>query len=293
MKVGAVLTAGGENLKALTKFMHSCYHLLMSKIKLIALDLDGTLLCDDGSVSERNVAAVKTAVSKGIQVIIATGKTRGSAVGVLAKLGLKTMGVFTQGLVICRADGSVWYEEALDRETAVHLIQFAEANNLPQCAYSGTHILAPQDGPYQRLLHEKYHEPPLKIVGPLLPQIDAIRINKFLLSEEANNEATRQQLTELVGERATVTQAVPEYIEVLPPGASKGRGVKMVLDALGILPEEMLALGDGENDLEMLQMAGVGAAMANARDLVKAHADFVTADNNHDGVALAIEKFVL
>jgi Cof subfamily protein (haloacid dehalogenase superfamily) len=120
-----------------------------------------------------------------------------------------------------------------------------------------------------------------------------IHINKFLISDEVNNDETRHQLTVLVGDRATVTQAVPEYIEVLPPGASKGRGVRMLLDDLGIEPEEMLAIGDGENDLEMLQMAGVGVAMGNGKTAVKAIADYVTSDNNHSGVAEAIEKFAL
>ena len=93
--------------------------------------------------------------------------------------------------------------------------------------------------------------------------------------------------------KATVTQAVPEYIEVLPLGASKGRGVQMLLDDLGILPEEMMAIGDGENDLEMLQMAGIGIAMGNGRTAVKAIADYIVSDNNHSGVAEAIEKFAL
>jgi Cof subfamily protein (haloacid dehalogenase superfamily) len=265
----------------------------MSPIKLIAIDQDGTLLDDNSSVSERNVQAVQSAVSHGIQVIIATGKTYMSAVPVMEKLGIQAPGVFTQGLVICNADGSVRYERALDRETAVQLIQFSEEHNLPQCAYCGPRILTPRQGKYPRLLHEKYQEPPLLEVGPLLNMIDDIRINKLLLSDEQNNGETRRRLAELVGDKATVTQAVPEFIEVLPPGASKGRGVKLLLDDLGIAPHEMLAIGDGENDVEMLQMAGIAVAMGNGRTAVKTIADFVTADNNHSGVAEAIEKFAL
>lgn len=265
----------------------------MPKIKLIAIDQDGTLLDENGSVSERNVQAVQTAVAQGIQVIIATGKTYASAVPVMARLDIKAPGVFTQGLVICNADGSVRYERALDRETAVKLIQFAEDHNLPQSAYCGVRILAPRDDAYQKLLHEKYDEPASVIMGPLLDIIDDIRINKLLIADEVTPDDTRRHLKELVGDTATVTQGVKEFLEVLPPGASKGRGVQMLLDDLGIKPEEMLAIGDGENDLEMLQMAGVGVAMGNGRTAVKAIADYITLDNNHSGVAEAIEKFTL
>ena len=76
-------------------------------------------------------------------------------------------------------------------------------------------------------------------------------------------------------------------------GAAKVCGVHMLRNDLGIKPEEMLAIGDGENDLEMLQMAGIGVAMGNGRTAVKSIADHITADNNHSGVAAAIEKFVL
>jgi Cof subfamily protein (haloacid dehalogenase superfamily) len=265
----------------------------MSKIKLIAIDQDGTLLNDQGSVSERNVRAVQTAVSQGIQVIIATGKTYGSAVAVMAQLGIQAPGVFTQGLVICNADGSVRHEKALDRETAVQLIQFAENHNLPQSAYCGLRILTPRPDAYQKLLHEKYHEPAPVVVGSLLDIIDDIRINKLLLADEKTPTETRRALKALVGDKATVTQGVPEYLEMLPPGASKGRGVRMLLDDMGIYPDELLAIGDGENDIEMLQMAGVGVAMGNGRTAVKAIADYITSDNNHSGVAEAIEKFAL
>lgn len=265
----------------------------MSTIKLIAIDQDGTLLNDQGVVSERDVRAVQTAVSQGIIVIIATGKTYASAVPVMAQLGIRAPGVFTQGLLVCNADGTVRHEHVLEKETAVKLIQFAEARNLPQTAYCGSRILSSRAGKYRTVVHEKYHEPLPEVVGSLLRIMDTIRINKFLVSDEGNNDETRRQLTELVGDSATVTQAVPEYIEVLPPGTSKGHGLQLLLDDLRILPEEVMAIGDGENDLKMLHMAGIGVAMGNGKTAVKSIADYVTADNNHSGVAQAIEEFIL
>ncbi|MBK8985879.1 MAG: HAD family hydrolase [Chloroflexi bacterium] len=263
------------------------------RIQLIALDLDGTLLSDDGTVSPRNTWAVRTAVAQNVQVILATGKTRSSAVALLPQLGISSPGVFTQGLVIHNADGSVRHETWLDQETSVQAITFALQQQLAHHAYCGSNIFTAYDNPYSHRLHEQYHEPLPQVIGPFLAQIDGLRINKFLVSDEQNNDVTRRRLTDLLGDRAVVTQAVSGYIEILPPGASKGRGVQRLLADLGIPPSAMLAIGDGENDLEMLQMAGVGVAMGNAKSTVKAVADYVTADNNHSGVAEAIERFVL
>ncbi|MCB8984134.1 MAG: HAD family hydrolase [Ardenticatenaceae bacterium] len=263
------------------------------RIQLIALDLDGTLLCDDGSISARNVQAIQTAVSQNIHVILATGKTRASAHGVFTQLGHELPGVFTQGLVIQQADGTVCHETVLDRETAVRAITFAVQQQLPHLAYCGQRIVTPEDHAYSRLLYEKYHEPAPEIIGPFLEQIDDLHINKFLVSDETHNDATRSRLTDLMGEHATVTQAVPGYIEMLPPGTSKGKGVQLLLDDWGIPPTAVLAVGDGENDLDMVRLAGVGVAMGNAIPALKTIADYVTADNNHSGVAEAIERFAL
>lgn len=264
-----------------------------NRIRLIALDLDGTLLCDDGSVSERNVQAIQTAVARNIQVIIATGKSRASAAGPLARLGLQTPGVYTQGVMIHNADGSVRYAEALDAETAVQVITFAAAAGLAHHAYCGARILTPYDNPYRRRLHEQYHEPLPEVVGPLLPHIKGQAVNKLLVSDKANNGATRARLAALVSDRASITQAVADYIEILPAGASKGRGVRRLLADLAIDPAHVLAIGDGENDLEMVQMAGIGVAMGNGAAALKAIADDVVPTNNESGVAVAIERYAL
>ncbi|MCB8968317.1 MAG: HAD family hydrolase [Ardenticatenaceae bacterium] len=265
----------------------------MTPIQLIAIDLDGTLLADDGVVPALNIHALQQAMAAGVLVVLATGKTRGSATAVIEQLDLKTPGVYCQGLVLHCGDGSVWREETLDRETAVDVITFVEAQQLPYLIYDGARILASSENPYRHLLHKKYHEPLPELAGPLLPQVDDLRINKFLISDERSNDETRARLETLVNGRATVTQAVPEYIELLPHGTSKGKGLALLLQKLGIPWEAVLALGDGENDLEMLQLAGVGVAMGNAAPAVKAVADYITLSNNEAGVATAVTRFVL
>lgn len=259
-------------------------------IDLIALDLDGTLLDSHGRVSAQNETAVKQALAQGIQVIIATGKTRWSAEPVIAQLALTGPGVFTQGLVICGPDGSIWQETVLEQDTAVAILDYLQQKQLPYISYGSDKLRVPFANPYRDLLHKKYDEP--------LPEIqeDGIgqsRINKLLISDEANNDATRTELAHLFGERVVVTQAVPEYIEILPPGTSKGRGVRWLLQKLGIAPTAVLAVGDGENDIELLQLAGVGVAVGNANERVTAVADFVVGTNDESGVAQAINQYAL
>jgi Cof subfamily protein (haloacid dehalogenase superfamily) len=103
----------------------------------------------------------------------------------------------------------------------------------------------------------------------------------------------RQQLAELIGERAALTQALTNSVEILPLGASKGAGVARLLADLGIDPQRVMAIGDAENDVEMLQLVGTGVAMGNAVARLKAVADHVVAGNDEDGVAEAIGRFVL
>jgi Cof subfamily protein (haloacid dehalogenase superfamily) len=102
----------------------------------------------------------------------------------------------------------------------------------------------------------------------------------------------RDKLSDMVGDTAVVVQAIPSSIEVLPPGASKGAGVARLLEDLGIAWANVLAIGDGENDIEMLQAAGIGVAMGNANELVKETADYVTNSNIEDGVAQALNRFI-
>lgn len=264
----------------------------MVPVKLIAIDLDGTLLADDGTVPPQNIQAIRQVMALDVLVVLATGKTRGSAISIIEQLDLYTPGVYCQGLVVHRGDGSVWMEKMLDRETAAAAITFAEHHQLPQHAYCGARILTPTDTPYRHILHHKYHEPLPEVVSSLLPQVDILHINKLLISDEGSNAHTRSRLEALTHGRAVITQAVPEYIEMLPHGTSKGSGLAWLLTKLDISWQMVLAIGDGENDLEMLQQAGIGVAMGNAAPDVKAVANYVTLSNNEAGVAAAISRFV-
>lgn len=262
-------------------------------IKLVAIDLDGTLLDPEGRLSERNAEAVRRANAAGVHVVIATGKSRGSAEWLLEELLLESHGVFNQGLVIYDTAGIIIQETALDEEVVEGVLRFAEERGLPYFTYSADYIVTPFDSEYRQRLIDLYHEP--------TPAIGAWErehpVHKIVVIDPEDDETmqgeVRATLEELCESKATITQAVLNFVEVLPAGASKGAGLRWLLEELEIAPEEAMAIGDGENDVEMMEMVGLGVAMGNAHPRVKEVADVVVGSNEESGVAEAIERFVL
>ena len=263
------------------------------RIQLIAVDLDGTLLNSRHQLTERTVETLRRAIDQGVKVVIATGKTLLSAAEAYRRLELDTPGVFLQGLVIYNADGSIRHQQTLPADVVRDLAAYARAHGVSLVAYSGVDIFTEQRTEQtDKLL--KFHEPTPQVVASL----DALQaerpMNKLIIIEEpARTAAVRAELSGPYAGRATFVQALADMLEILPAGASKGAGLRWLLNDLGIAPEHVLALGDGENDVEMLQMAGIGVAVGNGAPQAKAAADYVVASNDEDGVADAVERFVL
>ena len=267
---------------------------MSDSLQLVITDLDGTLLNSRGEVSPSNEQAMRQAMAKGIPVAIATGKTRYSALKIINKLDLPTPGVFIQGLVICTADGTVMQQQELGMDIIEQVVPFVQAHGVDIFAYCHERLLTPQDSTLRHILHNRYHEPLADIV-PNLANWATANVCKLLIQQDSVTFSAplRQQLTELVGERATLTQALANSVEILPRGTSKGASVAWLLQHLEIDPQRVLAIGDAENDVEMLQLVGTSVAMGNAVPHLKAVADHVVGSNDEDGVAQAIGRFVL
>ncbi len=258
-------------------------------ITLIAVDVDGTLLNSHHALTPRVAAAIRACQIAGVHVVIATGKTRSSVEPLLDHLQLDTPGVYSQGLIIHNADGSIRFRRTMEPEQVAQVIAFAQARAMPFLAYSGDRLIVLERSPYTDSI-TNYGEPlPL-----LLASFDGVPVEKFILIHTPETIAPlRHALEQTFDGQLTVVQALDHMIELVPPGSSKGDGLRRVLAALGVAPEQVMAIGDGENDIEMLQLAGLGVAVGNAKPALKAVADVIVADNDHDGVAEAIERFVL
>ncbi len=264
-------------------------------IKLIVTDLDGTLFNSKHELTERTEKALKTAIEKGIKVVLATGKTRISGLGVIERLNLDTPGIYLQGLAIYNPDGTVRWQQTLDPNVARTAINAGEDRGFTMVAYSGTRVLCrAHNRDTDELMN--YHEGAPEAVGPLQNILDDVPVNKVLairLAQPRQVTALRWQLSMQINGTGKLVQALDDMLELLPPGASKGAALKMLLKDLKIPAEQVVAIGDGENDIEMIQIAGVGVAVGNAHQKLKDVADHVVASNDEDGVAEAVERYVL
>ncbi|CAI7886148.1 unnamed protein product [Closterium sp. NIES-53] len=234
------------------------------------------------------------AQEQGIQVVLATGKARGPWFPeIKERLKLETPGVFLQGLMVYSADGTLLYERAMAEDVARQVIRFGKAEGVTLTAYCGERILCEErDEHTDRLI--PYGEPIPEAVGPLEDLIGITSIHKLILmADDGTLAALRPRLDANLGGRGSLITSVPGMLEVLPVGASKATGLATVLDIMGLHPQQVMAAGDGENDIEMLQMVGLGVAMANAGPSIKAVADHVSTTNDYDGLAAAVERFAL
>jgi Cof subfamily protein (haloacid dehalogenase superfamily) len=169
---------------------------------------------------------------------------------------------------------------------------FAQAATCSMVAYSGPDIVTSVRDQYTDVFIN-YHEPAPIAYGSWTAVFAARPVNKFIIvSTKERIDQIRPQLEQTIGQEATIVQALDYMVEILPPGASKGDGLRRVLAHLQIDPARVMALGDGENDVEMLQLAGLGVAMGNAMPAAQQAADVITATNDEDGVAQALARFL-
>ncbi|MDL1900236.1 HAD family phosphatase [Anaerolineae bacterium CFX9] len=270
-------------------------HTEQPPIQAVVLDLDGTLLNSKHELSPRNEAAVKAVIAKGIHVILATGKTRNSGKGLIEKLGIRSPGIYLQGLAVYDAEGKIIYQQTLDPALTRQVLTFMDDRGFFTIAYSGERILTRIHSQEAIDATIRYHEPAPEVIGALQNVVGELPLHKVMaIGDPRAILALRWQLGFQVGTQGRLMQAgVPTMLEVLPPGGGKGSALRWLLKELRISPERVMAVGDAENDVEMIKLAGIGVAMAQAAQNVRDAADHVVGSNDEDGVAEALERFVL
>jgi Cof subfamily protein (haloacid dehalogenase superfamily) len=267
-------------------------------IDLIAIDMDGTLLDSNHAISPRVKKAITAVRAQGVRIVLATGRPFSGVEKYLEELGLTGEGDYCitfNGAVIQNAadtksvaETTLGYDdflycEKIARELGVHFHMLYERSMMTPNADISSHTVRDAYISHTPLLYRSVEQ-----VDP------AWRFRKFMMvdDEAVLDKAIANFPPELL-QRYTVVKSAADFLEILHPEAGKGRALATLAAYLGVSPERIMAIGDQENDLVMLEFAGVAVAMGNAIDAVKAVADHVTTSNNEDGVAVAIERYAL
>lgn len=264
--------------------------------KLIAMDMDGTLLNSNKEVSERNLKAIDAAIKKGIHVVLATGRVLSSAQHYAKKLDLKNYIIASNGAIIVDSNNKIVFSKPLDVNLVNRIIEignkysvynhFYDENTL----YSNTYVKEIVE--YYRQRESDFKFTIFKELQELLDQ-NEMKIYKFIFidDEPKKLQLISEELQTL--EYINLTKSFSNNIEVMNIEASKGEALKFLGEKLNVPRDQIIAVGDNENDLTMIQYAGLGVAMGNGEEIVKDSADYVTLNNDEDGIAKVIEKFIL
>ncbi len=271
-------------------------------VKCVLTDFDGTLLTTKRTIRDRSFRAIGALKKSNIQFFPATGRTRQGMVNVGGKelvdlLGgdiNKIPGVFNQGLVVYGEDGKLIHENVLDANVLQLVENYCLKHGLSLIAYHRDRIVTNQITPLTEASSVgKEPHPELVENGLVGFHNCGNRINKLIiLANDAELHSRRPQIEKMFQYGASLTQAVPGMLEVLPFGSSKGDGVKRLLDYYKIDPQNCIAFGDGENDLEMLNIVKYGIAMRNAQEKLLSNAFRQTLSNDEDGVAYVLESIL-
>ncbi|HHT62691.1 MAG: Cof-type HAD-IIB family hydrolase [Bacillota bacterium] len=262
-------------------------------IKLIASDLDGTLLNERCMISQRTKEAIRRLKEKGIIFTFATGRMYRSALHFALELEMDVPLITYEGaLVKTSATKQVIYHRPLPGELAKKVVDIGEENRLNINVYLDdelyVHRVTEEIRDYCRVVQVPYNH-----VENWSSLLDRDPTKVLFMGEAEKLDYLWVQLKEEFGDQVYITKSSPHFLEFTHPRATKGYGIKVLAQEFGIKKEEIMAFGDNLNDLELLKAAGFGVAMGNAREELKQVADYVTGYNYEDGVAAAIEKFVL
>lgn len=264
------------------------------KPKMIAFDIDGTILNDRGELTPRTVAALRRAMDSGIKLVCATGRMYPSALPILRLIGVTSPSVILNGAQIRNpVTHEVVYEHTLGKRLTREMLDFYHDNGWYIQIYHDDKLLVADDGDERCKYYESISRVKAVPLGGDFWKFDGASAKMLGISFDPDIYKIMFNKTNAAFSGKIYSAASQgRFIEFVHPEVNKARSLAKAAELSGIGRRDVLAFGDGDNDREMLAWAGVGAAMGNAGDGVREQADIVVPDNNSDGVAATIEKFL-
>lgn len=268
------------------------------KYKLLVLDVDGTLVNEDREISKRTLAALLKVQQMGVRIVLASGRPTYGLLPLAKTLELGNYGGFILSYngcqIISAQNGEIVFERRINPEMLPYLEKKARKNGFAIFTYHDDTIIA--NDPENEYIQSEARLNNLKLIKEeeFSIGVDFAPCKCMLVSDDEEALVALEQLwkSRLNG-ALEVFRSEPYFLEVVPCGIDKANSLGALLEHLDIKRDEVIAIGDGVCDVTMIQLAGLGVAMGHAQDSVRVCADYVTATNEEDGVAQAVEKLIL
>lgn len=270
--------------------------------KMIFLDLDGTLLNDQKELPKENRTAIDEALEAGHKVLICTGRPLCSAIKLLPLFGLDKPGcyaiTYNGGLIYDAGAKKAIYQKTLPLDQVKYVFEKAyEFGRIHIQTYTDQYLICEYDTKESQD-YERVTKTDRKVVKDIFEELKGQEPCKMLAiaydTDRKHIEAFRESMMEYCEGKMDVCFSCYEYLEFMPAGINKGNSIRWMCNYMNIPLEKTIAVGDAENDITMIQTAGVGAVMKNAGDDIKKYGNYITEnDNNNGGVAEVIRKFML
>lgn len=263
-------------------------------IKMLVLDIDGTIFKKDYTASERVKRTLRKLADDGIKVVLCTGRMYAATKSIAQELGLTTPVICYQGGLVKNFFGGTetLLEKTMDTKLARDVINELKQRNVFFNLYIDDVLMVEADDPLIRQYVDARNIE-YRIIGNC-DDIDLTGLNKILAIDDDTKliENLQMEMAEKYADKLYVIRSTPRFCEFSDPDATKGNAVRFLADIWGIKKEEIMACGDQDNDIEMLLAAGTKVAMGNATDTLKEIADYVTETVDNDGVPCAVVKFI-
>ena len=263
--------------------------------RAIALDLDGTLTNHDKVVTPRTRQALLKAQELGTVIILASGRPTYGIVPVAECLELEKRGgyilSYNGGNIVNAKTGEKLFSQFLPDAVIPILYKYAKEKNHALLGYAGNEIITEMPDDQYVKEESRINKMNIRKVDNLLDALEPHPTKLLMTGDPTDMLKAEEKLVEILGEKMDIFRSAPFFLELVPKGIDKAQSLLRLLSKINLTPADLIAFGDGYNDLSMLKLAGVGVAMANAAPEVRADADYVTLSNEEDGVAAALLHF--
>lgn len=269
----------------------------MNNIKMLALDLDGTLTNSKKEVSDKNVEYIHKAQKKGVSIILASGRPVIGIKKIADRLNLWQSGgyilAYNGGQIVDCATGKDLIKKTIPLKYSHDICEVINKFNVYPLTYNHVGVICENDT-NQYVKKESYNNGIRVIkVDSLEKEVSEPVVKFMVVGEPVELNKAYDYLNITLDGKLNIFFSEPYFMEITPIGIDKASALEKLSDMLGYTRFNMMACGDGLNDIPMLQYAGLSVTMENAYDETKKYADFITSSNERDGVALAIDKFIV